>query len=278
MRYLFVRWVRYVWVGVWTKCYSFRLDWGGMGDWQRLLAGTCGVRGGIKGGWKVKVWDERESDGRTTTYYLPLLTTYQGLEWSHVFFIRVNEGDSPIAGTHGAGLEEERRLAFVAMTRAKVRWGNISIRCRVRMDLNTTQHALPHILASSATNLPIISRSSPAHLLVVSRSLAGSCAHRIGSFSPMWRQRHPGKPLSLPASALRSGRTASSASSNMSSITLLCGRKQLVCMAIAPSGPCERRRAWKCVCRGSRHLQAGSDFWVRGHFALPGRRAGPTHL
>lgn len=47
----------------------------------------------------------------------PLLA---GLEWQHVFLFHMNEGECPIAGALGMALEEERRLAFVGLTRAKV--------------------------------------------------------------------------------------------------------------------------------------------------------------
>ncbi|KAL1528151.1 hypothetical protein AB1Y20_009512 [Prymnesium parvum] len=43
----------------------------------------------------------------------------KGLEWSHVFIVHMNEGECPPRGAQGAALEEERRIAFVAVTRAK---------------------------------------------------------------------------------------------------------------------------------------------------------------
>ena len=42
----------------------------------------------------------------------------KGLEWPVVFVIRLIEGECPLSD---AALEEERRLAYVALTRAKER-------------------------------------------------------------------------------------------------------------------------------------------------------------
>ena len=43
----------------------------------------------------------------------------KGLEWPVVFAARMNEGECPLAVQSDAGLQEERRLAYVAMSRAK---------------------------------------------------------------------------------------------------------------------------------------------------------------
>jgi superfamily I DNA/RNA helicase len=45
----------------------------------------------------------------------------KGLEWPHVFVPRLNEGELPLASSTDAALEEERRLAYVALSRAKER-------------------------------------------------------------------------------------------------------------------------------------------------------------
>ena len=74
----------------------------------------------------------RASSATTTTLTINTRATAppaaSGLEWPHVFLVRMNEGDCPIAGAEGAALEEERRLAFVAFTRAKVRVAAVSAR------------------------------------------------------------------------------------------------------------------------------------------------------
>ena len=51
-----------------------------------------------------------------------LLTTVcksKGLEWPVVFAVRLNEGECPLSVKGDAALQEERRLCYVAMSRAK---------------------------------------------------------------------------------------------------------------------------------------------------------------
>ena len=43
----------------------------------------------------------------------------KGLEWDHVLVPRLNEGECPLTSEHEAQIEEERRLAYVALSRAK---------------------------------------------------------------------------------------------------------------------------------------------------------------
>ena len=45
----------------------------------------------------------------------------KGLEWRAVLCIRMNEDECPIGGAAGDALEEERRLAYVGLSRAKER-------------------------------------------------------------------------------------------------------------------------------------------------------------
>ena len=45
----------------------------------------------------------------------------KGLEWPVVFAARLNEGECPLNVLGEAALQEERRLAYVAMSRAKER-------------------------------------------------------------------------------------------------------------------------------------------------------------
>ena len=50
---------------------------------------------------------------------LSTLHAAKGLEWAHVFLAGVNEGLIPMNGSGGQSLEEERRLFYVGLTRAK---------------------------------------------------------------------------------------------------------------------------------------------------------------
>ena len=62
------------------------------------------------------------SDAETDSDKVKLMTvhTAKGLEFPHVFLCAMNEGIFPSKKTNTIqGMEEERRLAFVAMTRAK---------------------------------------------------------------------------------------------------------------------------------------------------------------
>ena len=49
---------------------------------------------------------------------------YKGLEWEHVYIVRCVSGEMPLSNNvhapiNGLALEEERRLCYVAMTRAR---------------------------------------------------------------------------------------------------------------------------------------------------------------
>ena len=46
----------------------------------------------------------------------PFLTPPQGLEWPIVFACRINEGECPLAVKSDEGLQEERRLLYVAVS------------------------------------------------------------------------------------------------------------------------------------------------------------------
>ena len=62
---------------------------------------------------------EEETDPHTDTVKLMTLHASKGLEFSHVFLIGVNNGLIPLLSGSMESEEEERRLFFVGMTRAK---------------------------------------------------------------------------------------------------------------------------------------------------------------
>lgn len=63
--------------------------------------------------------DQEESDEESECVKLMTLHASKGLEFSHVFIVGVNYGLIPLAGRSFAEEDEERRLFFVGMTRAK---------------------------------------------------------------------------------------------------------------------------------------------------------------
>ena len=63
----------------------------------------------------------------------------KGLEWPVVLVPRMNEDECPLTVTSEAALEEERRIAYVALSRAKERL----LLSHVTLQPATGEHALP---------------------------------------------------------------------------------------------------------------------------------------
>ncbi len=85
---------------------------------------TDGAAGGQLEAYLERAWLVNETDGwETDTYKVTLMTLHaaKGLEFPVVFIVAVEDGVLPHerVGRHPDELEEERRLAFVGLTRAK---------------------------------------------------------------------------------------------------------------------------------------------------------------
>jgi superfamily I DNA/RNA helicase len=65
--------------------------------------------------------EERISDDNADAITLCSMHSSKGLEWRHVMVARLNEGECPLTCVNEAAIEEERRLAYVALSRAKQR-------------------------------------------------------------------------------------------------------------------------------------------------------------
>lgn len=63
--------------------------------------------------------EERSSLDNADAITLCSMHASKGLEWPVVFCARLNEGECPLSVSTDAALEEERRLAYVALSRAK---------------------------------------------------------------------------------------------------------------------------------------------------------------
>lgn len=66
---------------------------------------------------KDDTFDDKTFDG--VTVEIATIHSSKGLEWDNVYIPDVNEGNIPHRGSDSEGIEEERRLLYVGMTRAK---------------------------------------------------------------------------------------------------------------------------------------------------------------
>lgn len=98
--------------------------------------------------------------------YVSLMTIHcaKGLEFDHVFIVGMNQGVFPSFRSRDEredGMEEERRLAYVAMTRAKI---DLSMTCNSAYSYVTDSHASPsQFFDEAGVKIPDQSRSSMAY-------------------------------------------------------------------------------------------------------------------
>lgn len=105
--------------------------------------------------------DQINANKRKTGIALSTMHKSKGLEWPCVFIIGVNEGTIPSDKTEGSvGLEEERRLFYVAVTRAKERLflsyidpeDKSSLPSRFIREMNTKKTEKENVTTNAAKN------------------------------------------------------------------------------------------------------------------------------